>query len=133
MELLYKSDRYLYHGSPFKFETVCPRQAYDTKYESGCQKAIYATDNIDMAICFALGVEGEENCERTMEPEYGMKMIFKKCHPRYGQKGYIYVLDKKEFVHAMGNQWVSDKAQTPIDVIEIDVDDYADKYSIVLE
>lgn len=133
MELPYKQDNYLYHGSPFKLETLCPRQAHDTQYESGCQEAVYATDNIDMAICFALGVEGDENSERTMMPEHGMKMVFKKCHPRYGQKGYIYVLNKKEFVHAMGSQWVSYNEQIPVDIIEIDVDDYADEYSIVLE
>lgn len=44
----------------------------------------------------------------------------------------IYVLNKKEFVHAMGSQWVSYNEQIPVDIIEIDVDDYADEYSIVL-
>lgn len=133
MELKYKQGNYLYHGSPFKIETLQPRQAHDTEYESGCQEAVYATDNLDMAICFALGVEGDENAERTMLPEQGMKMLFKNCHPRYGQKGYIYVLNKAEFVHAMGSQWVAYKEQTPIDVIEINVDDYIEDHCIIVE
>lgn len=59
------------------------------------------------------GVEGGEDSERTMLPEYGMKMLFKNCHPRYGRKGYIYVLNRDEFVHAMGSQWVAYKEQIP--------------------
>lgn len=133
MKLKYKQGNYLYHGSPFKIEALEPRQAHDTEYESGCQEAVYATDSLDMAICFALGVEGSEDSERIMLPEYGKKMLFKNCHPRYGQKGYIYVLNREEFVHAMGSQWVAYKQQIPVDIIEIDVDDYIQDYCIIEE
>lgn len=60
-------------------------------------------------------------------------MLFKNCHPGYGQKGYVYVLDKEEFVHAMGSQWVAYNSQIPSDIIEIEVDDYADDYCIIAE
>lgn len=133
MKLQYKEGNYLYHGSPVKTKSLCPRQAYDTGYEAGCQEAVYATDSLDMAICFALGVEGDENSERTMLPEYGMKMVFKNCHPRYGKKGYIYILNKDEFIHAMGSQWVAYKMQIPVDVIEINVDDYIEDYCVIVE
>ena len=133
MKLQYKQGDYLYHGSPFKTESLHPRQAHDTEYEAGCQEAVYATDSLDMAICFALGVEGDENSERTMLPEYGMKMLFKNCHPRYGKKGYVYILNKDEFIHAMGSQWVSYKKQVPVDIIEINVDDYIEDYCIIAE
>lgn len=133
MKLQYKEGNYLYHGSPVQTKSLYPRQAHDTGYEAGCQEAVYATDSLDMAICFALGVEGDENSERTMLPEYGMKMVFKNCHPRYGKKGYIYILNKDEFTHAMGSQWVAYKMQIPIDVIEINVDDYIDDYCIIAE
>ncbi len=133
MKLRYKKGNYLYHGSPFKIDTLHPAQAHDVEFEAGCQYAVYATDNLDMAVCFALGVEGGENSERTMLPEHGMKMLFKNCHPRYGQKGYVYVLNKDEFVHAMGSQWVAYKEQTPIDIIEINVDDYVEDYCIITE
>ncbi len=51
----YRQEKYLFHGSPIKIETLSPRQAHDTEYEAGCQEAVYATDNLDMAICFAMG------------------------------------------------------------------------------
>lgn len=126
----YRQGNFLFHGSPFKTECLQPRQAHDTTYAAGCQKAIYATDSLDMAICFALGVEGDEDGERIMLPAFGKKMLFKNCHPRYGQKGYVYVLKKEAFTHAMGSQWVAYTQQVPVDVIEIDVDDYIEDYCV---
>ena len=37
------------------------------------------------------------------------------------------------FVHAMGSQWVSCKQQKPIDIIEINVDDYIQSHCIIEE
>lgn len=79
------------------------------------------------------GVEGGEDSERTMLPEYGMKMLFKNCHPRYGRKGYIYVLNRDEFVHAMGSQWVAYKEQIPVDIIEINVGEYTQDHCVIVE
>ena len=116
---------FLYHGSPKRLDKLVPNQAYDTGFEEGCQFAVYATSNKTMAICFALGcVEENENAERIMLPEYGDKMVFKNCHPNYGGKGFLYLLDKEKFAHAMGTQWVCYEEIYPDDVIEIFVDDY---------
>lgn len=116
---------FLYHGSPKRLEKLIPNQACDTGFKEGCQFAVYATSNKKMAICFALGcVEENENAERIMLPEYGDKMIFKNCHPNYGGKGYLYLLDKHKFIHAMGSQWVCYEEIYPEDVIEISVDEY---------
>ena len=115
---------FLYHGSPKRLDKLVPNQAYDTGFEEGCQFAVYATSKT-MAICFALGcVEESENAERIMLPEYGDKMVFKNCHPNYGGKGFLYLLDKENFTHAMGTQWVCYEEIYPDDVIEISVDDY---------
>ena len=57
-------------------------------------------------------------------PEYGDKMVFKNCHPNYGKKGYLYLLDKDKFIHAMGTQWVCYEETVPEEIIEIMVDDY---------
>lgn len=116
----------LYHGSPIKCDILIPHQAYDTGFETGCRNAVYATDSKAMAICFALGVAPDENgeIEREMMPEYGERIIFHKGTPNYGQKGYIYVLDGSNFVHAMGTQWVCFDEVKPIEMIEINVDDY---------
>ena len=118
---------YLFHGSPHKFDKLIPNQAFDSGFKEGCQYAVYATSSINMAICFSLGcIEENENAERIMLPEYGDRMVFKHCHPNYGGKGYLYLLDKEKFVHAMGTQWVCYEEIVPDYVIEINVDEHLD-------
>ena len=118
---------YLYHGSPYKLDKLIPNRAHDVGFAEGCQLAVYGTSNQKMAICFALGcVEESEEAERIMMPEYGDKMVFRKCHPNYGGKGYLYYLDKTKFVHAMGSQYVCYEEIFPEKVVEINVDDYMD-------
>lgn len=122
---------YLYHGSPVKVDKLLPNQAYDTEYNEGCQYAVYATSNKMMAILFALGcVSDFVDYERIMMPEYGNKMIFKNCHPNYDKKGYVYVLDKSKFKHAMGSQWVCYEEVIPDSIEEINVNDYLE-YCII--
>lgn len=122
---------YLYHGSPVKVDKLLPNQAYDMEYAEGCQYAVYATSDKMMAILFALGcVSDSEDSERIMMPEYGNKMFFKNCHPNYNKKGYVYVLDKSKFIHAMGTQWVCDEEVIPISIEEINVNDYLE-YCII--
>ena len=121
----------LYHGSPNRYDTLIPHQAYDTGFEEGCQNAVYATSSKAMAIGFALGSQEDSNgeVEREMMPEYGEKMVLKKGHPNYGGKGYI--LDRAQFHPARGTQWVCLEEVKPLEVIEINVDDYLD-YCVVL-
>lgn len=123
----------LYHGSTAKYNTLIPHQAVDIGFEEGCQNAVYATTSKAMAIGFALGAVPDENgqIDREMMPEYGEKMVFKKGHPNYGAKGYLYVIDGTDFVHAMGTQWVCFKEVKPLEIIEMNVDDYLD-YCIVM-
>ena len=119
----------LWHGSPYLLNKLVPQQATDVRFEQGCQLAVYATSNKEMAICFALGCEENQpgtKCRRMMMPEYGNRMVFEGCHPKYGGKGYLYQLDPKDFVHAMRSQWVCLHEVTPIQRIEINVDDYLD-------
>ncbi|WP_044916967.1 hypothetical protein [Butyrivibrio sp. WCE2006] len=60
---------YLYHGSPNKLDKLIPNQAHDVGFEEGCQLAVYATSNKNMAICFALGcISDGEDAERIMMP-----------------------------------------------------------------
>ncbi|MBQ9868005.1 MAG: hypothetical protein IJM34_13380 [Lachnospiraceae bacterium] len=121
----------LWHGSPVKVDRLVPNQAADTGFAKGCQFAVYATSNRNMAICFALGCiendpEGKTEVRRTMMPEYGDKMLFEGCHPNYGGKGYLYKLDGSGFVHAMGSQWTCYEEIQPLEIIELDVDDHLD-------
>ncbi len=91
----------------------------------------HGDDDFREALLADLGcVEENENAERIMLPEYGDKMVFQNCHPNYGGKGFLYLLDKEKFTHAMGSQWVCYEEIYPDDVIEISVDDYLD-YCII--
>lgn len=115
----------LWHGSPVKVDKLIPNQAVDVGFEEGCKLAVYATSNRNMAICFALGcVADEKDATRTMMPEFGDKMVFEGCHPNYGGKGYLYKLDGTGFEHAIGSQWICTEEVIPLEVIEINVDDY---------
>ena len=53
----------MFHGSSNYFDVLKPHQAFDTGYKEGCQNAVYATSNKNMALAFALGsipnVDGE--------------------------------------------------------------------------
>lgn len=119
---------YLWHGSPQKVDVLIPNQAHDIAFEEGCKLAVYATSKKEMAICFALGCETDSmgEAQRTMMPEFGMKMLFENCHPAYGNKGYLYKLDKSKFQYAYGSQWVCFDEVEPIEVEEIEVNDWLD-------
>lgn len=93
-----KEKEYIFHGSPIK---------------------------VKKAILFALGcITESDEAERIMMPEYGDKMLFRKCHPNYGGKGYLYYLDKSKFIHAMGTQWVCYDEIVPERIEEICVNEY---------
>lgn len=90
---------YLYHGSSIKTDILTPHQSVDMGFEEGCQNAVYATSNKNMALAFALGAKPDKNgeVERVMMPELGDIMVFEKGTPDYGAKGYLYILDKSKF------------------------------------
>ena len=122
----------LFHGSPCKLDRLIPNQAVDTQFEEGCQYAVYATTSYDMAVCFALGcVEDSDDAQRIMLPEYGNKIHFINCHPNYGGKGYVYVLEKDRFTYAYGSQWVCYEPIVPLETIEIAVDDYLESHCVI--
>ena len=120
-----KEKEYIFHGSPIKVKKLVPNQACDIAFEEGCQLAVYGTTNKKMAILFALGcITESDEAERIMMPEYGDKMLFRKCHPNYGGKGYLYYLDESKFIHAMGTQWVCYDEIVPERIEEICVNEY---------
>lgn len=69
----------LYHGSTNKYDVLIPHQAYDTGYAEGCQNAVYASSEKEMA---------------------------------------------------MGSQWVCFEPVKPLEIIEINVDDYLE-YAVI--
>lgn len=49
----------------------------------------------------------------------------------YGEKGYVYVLEKDKSIYAYGSQWVCYEPVIPKEIIEISVDDYLDTHCII--
>ncbi|WP_199613662.1 hypothetical protein [Paenibacillus alkalitolerans] len=119
---------FLFHGGSKLVDELKPNQAYDWGHNEGNQFAVYATSIKDHAIAFALGVVPDEhgNSSRVMHPKYGepLKMIFVSGHPNYGGKGYVYKVSSEGFTYAGGNQWVNPNPVTPIEIIEINVDEH---------
>jgi hypothetical protein len=119
---------YLYYGSSECFDVIPPSQAYDLGQKKGTRNVVYATSIRDIALAYALGVVPDENGQhdRVRSYKYGIevKMIFHKGHPNFGGKGYVYRFSSKGFIHAGGTQWVSPSPVTPLEVTEINVDDY---------
>ncbi|MGL5087133.1 MAG: hypothetical protein ACRC68_15695 [Clostridium sp.] len=116
----------LYHGSSVCSEKLIPHQAYDWGYEEGCENAVYATSNKNVALAFALGIKPDVNgkSERVMDTEFGDVMIFVNGMPNYGGVGYLHVLSSEGFTYAGGTQWINKNEVIPLEIIEIKVDEY---------
>ena len=117
---------FLYHGSSKFLDTLKPQQAKDNT-EQGSQNAIYACENPDYVITWALpfryypdGPGGWRDVEMT---GYG------KTYVKYGTLdpngyGYIYKVSSENFEKIDNWQWISRQEVTPQEVTKIWVKDY---------
>lgn len=119
---------FLYYGSSERLDILLPSQDYNIDGEKRTQKVIYATSIRDIALAYAIGAVPDENgiIDRVMsyKQDGGVKMIFHKGHPNFGGKGYVYRLSSKGFLPVGGIQWVNPSPVKPLEVTEINVDDY---------
>lgn len=116
---------YLYHGSPYLYETLVPQQSRGgSEQESMC--AVYAAETFREVVPFALpfrwypdapGGKLERNCDSGISYlEYGS------INP--AGVGYVYKLKAEGFTQIDGWQWVSTEPAVPVEVTEIKVRDY---------
>jgi len=117
---------HLYHGSPYDIEgMVEPRQGKDpSKKPENNLLGVYATDNIEIAICKAIlscrGVNGLTYLDsRSKKPPYGI--IFSGW-PK-AEHIYIYRLPIATFKQISENSWISLVPVRPIEVQKIEVKD----------
>jgi hypothetical protein len=117
----------LYHGSPNKIEgeKLIPHKAEDLeKKEENMYKAVYATDNKEIAIAMAIiSSKGIHASSLKKEKPYGR--IYKGKLEQ--NEVYLYYLDAKDFQQQKGNelgQWISESAVKPIKVEKIKIKDY---------
>ncbi|MCL2773131.1 MAG: hypothetical protein FWD71_07250 [Oscillospiraceae bacterium] len=116
---------YLYHGSQYLLETLMPKQAKDNS-EIGSQFALYACEDFDSVIPFALPIRWYPD-NPTGKKSFSCRKD--KILIEYGSinpngVGYIYKISSEYFEKIDGWQWVSIKEITPIEVIQIKVEDY---------
>jgi len=116
---------FLYHGSPYLFETLIPMPAKDNTQE-GSQLAIYACEHFSHVIPFALPIRWHPDTpagKRAFRCKYGITTI------EYGSLdpnafGYVYKLQPSNFEKIDDWQWISRAETTPVEVIKIAVKDY---------
>ena len=116
----------LYHGSSRKIVgELIPHEAEDLgKRVENMHKAVYATDNKEIAIAMAiLSSKGVRYSSLTNNKPYGR--IYKGSPEQ--DEVYLYYLDSKDFQQQRGNslgQWISESPVKPVKVERIKIKDY---------
>ena len=120
--------KHLYHGSSKRVDVLVPHQAEDFLNPAGSEYGVWATSNRDVALTFALGAVPDETGAviRVMRPQdlNPIRMVFVQGHPNFGGKGYLYTVSSQGFEHVGGEVWICQNPVTPVEVLEINVDDY---------
>lgn len=127
--------KYLYHGSSECFNILQPYQTHDALSQAASQNAVFATPIRDAAIAFALGAVPDEHGRVTrvicsMEP---VEMLFLEGRPNLGGKGYLYTVLADEFEPLDAVQWICRHPVKPLEVVEINVDDYVHLFRYATE
>jgi hypothetical protein len=135
---LEKTGEYVFHGSPFKLETLEPRQAFnhekkeDGSYESipDGEPAVFASPFADTAIFMAvisrknapLGKRSGFSSDNKNHFEF---RATKETMDQIGDEanGYVYVFKKDGFEERNHNEVVAYQAVTPIKIIEVRKED----------
>jgi hypothetical protein len=129
--------KYLYHGSSRRVDVLMPHQAEDWLNPAGSQYGVWATSNRNVALTFALGAVPDETGEvtRVMRPQdlHPVKMVYVQGHPNFGGKGYLYTMSSEGFEYVGGEVWLCREPITPVEVLEIHVDDYVHLFRYATE
>ncbi len=123
------SPQYLYHGSPYRFETLVPQQARGAK-DTESLFALYAAEKPEWVIPFALPIrwypdnpQGRRDfsCEISGE-NVKTKLIYGSVDPN--GTGYVYKLKADASRRDDSWQWVTERPCVPVAITEIKVRDY---------
>ena len=117
----------LYHGSRFLEETLNSSQATGIGSAKNSLCAIYASQEKNFAIPFALSIIADESnsCVWELSFEDGnTKIIIKTGKLDTSKIGYLYKVPKDAFEQIDDHQWVSYKPVKPIEYEIIDPKDY---------
>jgi|GEM_PF-181155 Nucleoside 2-deoxyribosyltransferase. len=116
---------FLYHGSQYLFDVLIPQQSSDNT-DTGSKFAVYACENFNSAIPFALPIRwypDNPDGKRAFSCHDGKTLIeYGSINPK--GFGYVYKVSSEYFEKVDNWQWVSDREVQPIEVTKIHVEDY---------
>ena len=117
--------KYLWHGSTVKYEILKLSQARDVSgHPAGNKKAVYATDRKLNAIQFGMvDKKYKKFGDFRTKP---MIMVIISGWIRTGKKLYLHKLSSRGFKEQPkgSHQWVKEKEAKPLEIIELNVNDY---------
>ncbi|MCG2725894.1 MAG: NUDIX hydrolase [Elusimicrobia bacterium] len=118
--------KYLWHGSCDKYETLKPSQATDFTNPMGNLNGVYATPIKEVATTFAMGnkPDSQGRITKFIKGTENVKMVFLYGSPNWGGVGYLYKLAYDGFTEVCKKQFISENETPPMEIIEINVDDY---------
>ena len=122
-----KDIEFLYHGSRFLKEILKPNQATGIGSEKNSLCAIYASQDRNFAIPFALSIIADKsnNCVWELSFEDGNpKIIIKTGKLDTSKVGYLYKVQVSSFEQIDEYQWISYKPVKPIDYEIIEPKEY---------
>ena len=122
-----KEIEFLYHGSRFLEEILKPNQATGIGSEKDSLCAIYASQDRNFVIPFALSIIADESnsCVWELSFEDGNpKIIIKIGKLDTSEVGYLYKVPVSSFEQIDEYQWISHKPVKPIEYEIIDPKEY---------
>jgi len=128
---LEQEDKWVFHGSGDKIDTLEPRQAYNYPANSGGEQipddkpAVFASPNADIAIF--MSIFNRNNASRGFRCGYDAQGdgSFKFRTTKYTMdqihdaKGYVYVFDKTKFISRSSSEVLSYESVVPAEVIVV--------------
>lgn len=132
---------FVFHGSPEAVKDIEPRQAYNENLETGEKEkdgapAVFATPFADVAIFRALintvGVEGDSTSRFGIEDGIIHFESTQNLLDRAKDKnGFVYVLKKEQFDEPIGTQCRSEESVSPVEIVEVSVEDLTKDIKII--
>jgi hypothetical protein len=113
--------KYLYHGSKVLLKSIDPREAFGFGGAADCKNAVYAVEDINLAIPFAFTLKNLSNesifkIDTQVNPPI---VTLVDCDLNWDKCGYVYKLASDNFEKIDNHQWISSVSIKPIEIIRI--------------
>jgi hypothetical protein len=122
-----KSNKYVFHGSPYRIQSFEPRQAFDgieNPVPDG-PPAVFASKEIEIPIFMA--IVNSVNAPLTSQSGFSMyhgekpslRITLDTLEQAKTGKGFVYVFEKKFFKHRRGMEWTCENSISPVDSVPV--------------